>query len=321
VTEGALAGVFAIRPAKVTGGRLSVTFDQLRIFLAVAEREHVTRAAEALNLTQSTVSGAIAALEGRHNVKLFHRIGRRIELTEEGRIFSGEARTILATVRSAEAILADLGGAPRGNLSVFASQTIASYWLPQHLVNFRELYPQVDLHLEAGNTAQCVRAVNVGAADLGFIEGVIDDPGVLVELVAHDRLVIVVGHNHPWAERVPQSPLELCELQWVLRENGSGTRSSFEEAMRLHGVPSSDLRVAIELPSSEGICNAVATGRFATAVSESVAQAGVDAGRLVIVPFDLPSRAFNVIRQCQRQQSRAGKAFVEMIVGRAKGLG
>lgn len=300
----------------------SVTFDQLRIFLAVAEREHVTRAAEALNLTQSTVSGAIAALEGRHNVKLFHRIRRRIELTEEGRIFADEARIILAAMRSAEATLADLGGAPRGVLSVFASQTIASYWLPRHLVNFRKLYPQVDLRLEAGNTAQCVRAVNVGTADLGFIEGIIDDPGISVELVARDRLVIVVGKDHPWAERAaPQSPSDLCELQWVLRENGSGTRSSFEEAMRMHGVPPSQLGVAIELPSNEGICNAVAIGQFATAVSESVAQAGVNAGRLVIVPFELPSRGFNVIRQRQRHQSRAGKAFVEMILGPAKTFG
>lgn len=291
-----------------------MTFEQLRIFLAVAEREHVTRAAEALNLTQSTVSAAIAALEGRYNVKLFHRIGRRIELTEEGRIFAGDTRTILATVRSAEAALADLGGAPRGTLSVFASQTIASYWLPQHLVNFRKLYPQVDLRLDAGNTAQCVRAVNLGAADLGFIEGVIDDPGVAVELVALDRLVIVVGTNHPWAQRAPRSASELCELQWVLRENGSGTRSSLEEALRMHGVQPAELKVAIELPSNEGVCNAVAAGQFATAVSESVAQPAVDAGRLVVVPFELPSRAFNVIRQKQRHQTRAGKAFLKMIL-------
>lgn len=295
-----------------------VTFDQLRIFLAVAEREHVTRAAESLNLTQSTVSGAIAALEGRHNVKLFHRIGRRIELTEEGRVFAGEARAILATVRSAEATLADLGGAPRGSLSIFASQTIASYWLPQHLVNFRELHPQVDLRLAAGNTAQCVQAVNVGAADLGFIEGAIDDPGASVELVARDRLVIVVGHGHPWAGRAPQSVSDLCELQWVLRENGSGTRSTFEEALRMHGVLPNDLHVAIELPSNEGICNAVATGKFATAVSESVAQEGINAGRLVTVPFELPSRAFNVIRQRQRHLSRAGQAFLEMIADQTR---
>ncbi len=279
----------------------------------MAEREHVTRAAEFLNLTQSTVSGAITALEARHSVKLFHRIGRRIELTDEGRVFAGEARTILAAVRSAETTIADLGGAPQGVLSVFASQTIASYWLPQFLVDFHELYPEVDLRLEAGNTAQCVRAVNAGAADLGFIEGVISDPGVSVDFVGRDRLVIVVGRDHPWAGRTPRSAEELGELQWVLRENGSGTRSSFEAVMRENGVQLSSLRVAIELPSNEGICNAVATGQFATAVSELVAQAGIASGGLVTVPFELPSRAFNVIRQRQRHQSRAAKAFLEMI--------
>src|SRR5690606_29128974 len=103
-------------------------------------------------------------LESRHSVKLFNRIGRRIELTEEGRIFAGEARAVLAAVRSAEATLTDLSSVPRGTLFVFASQTISSYWLPQHLVNFRKRYPQVDLRLEAGNTAQCVHAVNDGIA-------------------------------------------------------------------------------------------------------------------------------------------------------------
>ncbi len=290
-----------------------MTFDQLRIFLAVAEREHVTRAAEFLNLTQSTVSGAIAALEARHNVKLFDRVGRRIELTEEGRIFAGEAKGILAMVRSAEATLADLGGAPRGTLSVFASQTIASYWLPQQLVRFHKLYPQIDLRLEAGNTAQCVRAVSAGAADLGFIEGAIDEPGIFVKLVAHDRLVIVVGTGHPWASKPPQSPRELGEQQWVLREMGSGTRSSFEDAMRAQGVATSQLRVVMELPSNEGICAAVAAGQYATAVSESVAQAGVNAGLLATVPFELPSRAFSLILQPERHQGRACKAFREML--------
>lgn len=87
--------------------------------------------------------------------------------------------------------------------------------------------------------------------------------------------------------------------------------------MRAHGVQPSDLDVAIELPSNEAVCNAVAAGQLATAVSQSVAQAGVDAGRLVIVPFELPSRAFNVIRQRQRHQTRAGKAFLNMLAGRA----
>lgn len=295
-----------------------MTLEQLRIFLAVAEREHVTRAAEALNLTQSTVSGAINALETRHDVKLFHRVGRRIELTEAGKTFAEEAKAILALVRTAEATMADLSGIRRGTLTVFASQTIASYWLPQFLVRFHEHYPQIDLRLEVGNTAQCTRAVTAGAADLGFIEGTIDEPSVSVELVAKDRLVIVVGREHPWNSKPPVLPDELGQTEWALREPGSGTRSSFEEALRTYGLAPGDIRIAMELPSNESICAAVEAGKLATAVSETVAQAGVSAGRLVVMPLELPVRAFSIIRHRERHRSRASEAFRGLIDGSAK---
>ena len=186
-----------------------MTFDQLRIFLAVAEREHVTRAAEALHLTQSAVSGAIHALEERHGVRLFHRVGRGIQLTEEGRVFLDEAKAIVALVRNAENTLADLSGVKRGALTIFASQTTASYWLPQHLVAFQGSYPGIDLRLEVGNTAQCAKAVLAGTADLGFIEGTVVEPSLQTETVARDRLVVVVGRGHPWAKSPPADPREL----------------------------------------------------------------------------------------------------------------
>src|ERR1700741_461652 len=91
-----------------------MTLEQLRIFVAVAERQHVTRAAEALNLTQSSASAAVAALESRHGTRLFHRVGRGIELTEAGRLFLGEAKAVLARAEAAELALAELGGLKRG---------------------------------------------------------------------------------------------------------------------------------------------------------------------------------------------------------------
>src|SRR5262252_6910900 len=119
---------------------MGMTLEQLRIFVAVAERQHITRAAEALNLTQSAVS---AALEGRHDAKLFNRIGRGIELTEVGRVFLTEAKAILSRIQTAELALAELNGLRSGMLCVQASQTIASFWLPRHLVVFRRAYPAI----------------------------------------------------------------------------------------------------------------------------------------------------------------------------------
>jgi len=82
-----------------------MTLDQLRVFVAVAEREHVTRAAEAMSLTQSAVSAAIASLESHYGVALFHRVGRRIVLSEEGRLFLEEARAVIARATAAERVL------------------------------------------------------------------------------------------------------------------------------------------------------------------------------------------------------------------------
>lgn len=290
-----------------------MTLEQLRIFLAVAQREHVTRAAEALNLTQSTVSGAINTLESRHDVRLFHRIGRRIELTEAGKTFAEEAKAILARVRAAETVMAELRGIRRGNLTIYASQTIASYWLPQRLVHFYARYPQIALKLEVGNTATCTKAVIAGSADIGLIEGSIDEPAISVEQMTNDRLVVVVGQEHPWIRKTPCLPRDLLESEWVLREQGSGTRSSFEVALNQLGFKSANLHVAFELPSNEAICAAVEAGQLATAVSEAVAQAGVSAGRLRIMPLDLPSREFSLICHRERHVSRAADAFRQLV--------
>ncbi len=110
-----------------------MTLDQLRIFVTVAEREHMTQAAAILGLTQSAVSGAIRALETRHDVVLFHRIGRKIELTQDGRSFLEEARAVLRSASSADQTLRELRGLKRGVIYIHASQTTASYWLPERL--------------------------------------------------------------------------------------------------------------------------------------------------------------------------------------------
>ena len=109
-----------------------MTLEQLRVFIAVADRQHITRAAAALNLAQSAVSAAIASLEAQHDTRLFHRVGRGIELTEAGSLFLAEARIVLARAEAAELVLAELGGLKRGTLAVQASQTIASYFPAQN---------------------------------------------------------------------------------------------------------------------------------------------------------------------------------------------
>ena len=178
-----------------------MTLDQLRIFVAVAERLHVTQAAAALNMTQSAASAAIAALETGLATKLFDRVGRGIALTEAGRLLLPEAKAVLTRLAQAEQALDDLQGLRRGHLNLHASQTIAGYWLPPLMHRFRAVWPQVTLSLVIGNSAQVARAVLEGDADLGFVEGDVDDALLARIAVATDRLVLVVGAGHPWAAR------------------------------------------------------------------------------------------------------------------------
>src|SRR5262245_50298323 len=129
----------------------------------------MTRAAEALGLTQSAVSAAVAALEARYGVKLFDRVGRGLALTEAGRVFLPEATAVLLRARAAEQALVDLMGLRRGTLSIAASQTISSYWLPALAAAFTAAHPGVALSLRAGNTAEVARWVADGVAELGFV--------------------------------------------------------------------------------------------------------------------------------------------------------
>ncbi len=284
-----------------------MTLEQLRVFAAVAERQHVTRAAETLHLAQSAVSATIAALEAQHGTKLFHRIGRGIALTEAGTLFLAEARAVLARAAAAEQVLAELGGLKRGTLRVQASQTIAGYWLPRHLVAYRLAHPGIAIQLGVGNTAQVAAAIHDGAAELGFVEGDVDDPALVRRVVARDRLVVVVGDGHPWAGCATLAPARLADSDWVLREPGSGTRAMFEAAIAPHRPA---LRVALELPSNEAVRAAVEAGLGATAISASVAAPGLDSGRLHLVGFDLPDRDFTVVRHAERAPSSAAQALL-----------
>jgi DNA-binding transcriptional LysR family regulator len=289
-----------------------VTLEQLRIFVAVAELEHMTRAAQSLNLTQSATSAAIAALETRYATRLFDRIGRRIELTDAGRLFVIEARAVLARAAAAETVLADLAGLARGSLALAASQTVGNYWLPQVIQRYREHHPGIALSLRIGNTEQVAQWVHETSADIGLIEGEIDDPALSVTQIAEDEMVLVVGRTHPWLGRDSIAPAELPESPWVLREPGSGTRSIFESWLAEAGVAPETLPVALEFPSNEAICGAVEAGAGATVISRLVAAGGLRAGSLVQVGLALPKRRFYALRHKERHVTHAERAFAAL---------
>jgi DNA-binding transcriptional LysR family regulator len=294
-------------------GVFVMTLEQLWIFAAVAEKQHVTQAARELNLTQSATSAAIAALEGRYGVKLFDRVGRGIVLTHTGRIFLSEARAVLARAHGAEQVLRDLSGLKLGKLIVAASQTVANYWLPSRLQSFQAAHPGIEVGVKIANTERVATDVRESVADVGFIEGDIDDGALATRRIDGDALVVVVGARHPFA-KLRKLPADwMTQTPWILREAGSGTRDMFERALKKRGLRLSDLTVQLELASNEAIRTAVESGLCATAISDLVVAKSLQANTLFQIDDELAKRSFYVLRHKERHVSKAETALLAIM--------
>ena len=292
-----------------------MTLDQLRVFVEVAERRHMTKAATVLGMTQSAASAAIASLERRYGAKLFNRVGRGIELSEIGGRFLPEARAVLNRVTAAQAVLDDLSDLTAGSVSIAASQTIANHWLPQRLTGYHTQYPGVRLDVVIGNTSQVEAAVAEGRCDIGLVEGRVNNTAFVRRRVDQDRLVLVVsgGQDLP-PERSPGRP-DLRSVSWIVRETGSGTRAGLEDLAAAEGLTLDDLRIFLVLPSNEAICNAVEAGVGATIISEHVVASAIARGRLRAAALALPPRDFVLLRHRDRHLTAATKALTRHLSG------
>ncbi|OJU49674.1 MAG: LysR family transcriptional regulator [Mesorhizobium sp. 61-13] len=290
-----------------------MTLEQLRIFVAVAEREHVTRAAADLNLTQSATSAAVAALESRYATKLFDRVGRRIALTDAGRIFLVEAKAVLARAATAELVLADLAGLKVGSLNLAASQTVGNYWLPKVIHAFRAAYPGLSVELTMGNTETVAALVREGVANLGFVEGLVEENALQVTAVADDEMMLVVPVGHPWAKARRGAEIDLRSSRWVLREHGSGTRSIVDAMLRERGYGLRDIEIDIVLPSNEAVRAAVESGAGATVLSKLVVNSALQTGSLMAVDCAVPRRQFYMLHHNQHHVTAAEREFVRLV--------
>jgi DNA-binding transcriptional LysR family regulator len=292
-----------------------MTFEQLNIFVAVAEREHMTAGARTLNITQSAASAAIAALEERHQIKLFHRVGRGIVLSEAGLFFLEEARSVLARAKAAETVLDELSGLRRGTLRLVASQTIAAYWLPSFLAIFANKHPLLEIDVAIGNTEQAAARVHTGGADLGIIEGEINDPVLAQWPIGEDQLLLVQAA--PFESQTIDADW-LRRAKWIMRERGSGTRSTLETYLQRIGVNPETLITALTLPSNESVRTATEAGAGIAALSSLVVRPVVEAGKLHAASVDMGRRPFFAIRHKERYRSKAADALLAILppVGR-----
>ncbi|MBF2029664.1 MAG: LysR family transcriptional regulator [Oscillatoriales cyanobacterium C42_A2020_001] len=248
-----------------------MTLEQLRIFLAVAEHLHFTRAAETLYITQPAVSAAIQSLETEYSVKLFHRVGRKVEITEAGKLLYLEAQKILEQVAIAERNLRELNNLQQGELRLGASLTIGNYWLPDKISQFQQEYSGIRVNCTLANAEEIAEGTASGRFDLGLVSGEVKSTlreVLLQTVVGRDRLQIVVGQSHPWFHRPVIQVKDLLTTPWVLREAGSGAQQVFEQALQSWGVERSQLNVMLVLSSSEMVKAVVERGSGAAAIPE-----------------------------------------------------
>ncbi|MGA9658798.1 MAG: LysR family transcriptional regulator [Asticcacaulis sp.] len=290
-----------------------MTLEQLRIFIAVAEREHLTRASQSLNLTQSAVSAAIANLEARYDTKLFDRIGRGIALTEAGRLFLPEARAVLARAHGAEQTLYEVTGGVRGQLKVAASQTVANFWLPERLALFQQQYPTLSLGMDIGNTDQAIQKILSGEADMGVIEGRVDDPRLSVRPLAGDRLILISPADMVLPDTLTKT--DWASFRFVVRERGSGTRHILEAHLADMGLRLEASQIVMELPSNEAVRGIVEAGLGVSLQSELVARRALRAGLIQSRDVGLAPRPFYLIRLKERGMTRVESAFASICEG------
>lgn len=264
---------------------MKYTLRQLQVFLATARHENVSRAAEALAMSQSAASGSLKELEQQFDVQLFDRLGKRLQLSELGRQLRPQAEKLLAQAQAFEDALGGAEGA--GSLRIGATLTIGNYLAVPMIAAFRARFPQADVSLQVANTQTIARQVADFELDLGMIEGELNHPQLETLHWREDELQVFAAPGHPLAGRARVADRQLLQQQWIVREQGSGTRQTFDRAM--HGILA-DLNISMELQHTEAIKRAVEAGLGVGCLSKISLQEAFERGSLV--PLNVPHRDF-----------------------------
>ncbi|MFZ0215440.1 MAG: LysR substrate-binding domain-containing protein, partial [Candidatus Dormiibacterota bacterium] len=223
--------------------------ERLRLFAAVAEHEHVSRAAAELGMSQPGLSAQIRVLERELGVALVQPSGRGVRLTDAGQVVDRYARRVNAAATSLEEEVAAIRGLARGHLRMGASETVAAYLLAGWLAELHRSHPGVGLAVRVTNTDALVELVRNEEIDLAVVAATITDPDLDSELLGEDRLVLIAPPG--------RGPVDLSASNLIVREPGSATRRTVERAL---GEAGTRPAATIELGSTEGIKRAVAAG-------------------------------------------------------------
>ncbi|MEN6437441.1 MAG: selenium metabolism-associated LysR family transcriptional regulator [Syntrophobacter sp.] len=286
---------------------------RLLVFCKVVELQSFTKAAEAVSLTQPTVSEHIRALEDLLGEKLIDRLGREILPTPAGRILYQYAREIIQLRDKAVQALEKFKGNLSGTLNIGASTIPGTYLLPSLIGAFKSNYPSIQIILKIAGSGDVVQKILDGSVEFGMIGARWDDKRIALAEIYSDELVLVVYPGHPWEGREFVELSELAGIPLVSRERGSGTRMVMLQALEAAGVPSSRLNVVAEMGSTEAVRQSV-KARIGVAILSSFAvNEDITGGMLCQVSIKglRIHRPFFLAQRRNRELSPLCSAFLE----------
>ncbi len=287
------------------------TLRQLEVVLAVSRSESVSRAGEALALSQSAVSSALADLERQLETPLFDRVGKRLRLSETGRALRARAEGLWERAQDLDAAF---GAGPVSTLRLGATLTIGNHLAPALIARFVRDEPGTRMTLEIANTQEIARRVSNFELDVGLVEGELSEPSLRITKWREDELVVFCAPDHPLARKRALGDDDLHAASWVLREPGSGTRQAFDRAMS--GLLP-ELSIVLELAQPEAIRGAVAAGLGLGCLSRIALEESFRLGTLRARP--VPHRSFRrqlyLVRHREKFVSAALARFLSVCDG------
>ncbi|HVT81146.1 MAG TPA: LysR family transcriptional regulator [Phycisphaerae bacterium] len=292
---------------------------KLRVFAAVAQTLSFTRAAQGLHLTQSAVSHAIAGLEREMDAPLLRREGKRISLTEPGRVLLEHSRRVFAVLEEAGAAVKRAARPDRGLLRIGASPAACQYLVPESLREFRESYPEFELAIAVGDSPHIARQVHDGHIDLGLLIRAEKDKQLAFHELFTDDLGILVSPYHAFAKQEKIDRRQLLDQHFVLYTRTSATFRAIERHLLKLEVP---LRSFTELGSMEAIKELVKLGLGITVAASWIAAPEIAQGSLLWLRLPGPPlrRHWSIGCRAGRRLSIAEQTFVGLCRTTAENL-
>jgi DNA-binding transcriptional LysR family regulator len=286
--------------------------DQLHTFLEIVRLKSFSKAAQTCFRTQPAISAQVRQLEQELNTTLFERLGTRIQLTTAGRILAEYAEQILDLRRRAQDMINELERVPRGELIIAANEATCIYVLPGVFRRYKEMFRNVQLHVDRSYGARVVEAVLDNLADFGISQLPIQEKKLQVVKIYTDEIRMLCRPDHPLAAKDAVRAEDLKDTPLLLPKSGT-TRARLNAWME---VVEEDLNISMELDSSEMIKRFVLAGLGISFMAVSHCREEVAAGKLRMVSLapDPMVRRLGLIYRKDKALSKAALGFIQVIL-------